>query len=103
MGQRDHQPTRNSIGGGSDKTSLVCLNSGSMTRFANQEGHSDSAIDLTLVSVTICDDCMLETLECHGSDHVPCLSMVRRKRSRVKKKVKGLSRTPLMKVTLSVS
>jgi ribonuclease HI len=71
-----------------DKTSLVCLNSGSMTRFANQEGHSDSAIDLTLVSVTICDDCMWETLECHGSDHVPCLSMVRRKRSQVKKKVK---------------
>ena len=71
-----------------DKTSLVCLNDGSMTRFANQEGHTDGAIDLALVSVAASDDCTWETLQSHGSDHVPCLTKVRRKLCRRKRKVK---------------
>ena len=42
-----------------DQTTLACLNNGSMTRFANQEGHTDSATDLALVSVAALDDCTL--------------------------------------------
>ena len=71
-----------------DQTTLACLNNGSMTRFANQEGHTDSAIDLSLVSVAALDDCTWSTMPCHGSDHVPCLTLVRRRQSRVKRRVK---------------
>ena len=70
-----------------DKTNLACLNNGSMTRFASQEGHTDSVIDMALISVSAYDDCTWETLQEHGSDHVPCLSMVRRERNWVRKKV----------------
>ena len=48
---------------------------------------SDIAIDMALISVSAYDDCIWETLQEHGSDHVPCLSMVRRKRNWVRKKV----------------
>ena len=46
-----------------DKTSLACLNNGSMARFASKEGHTDSAINLALIYVSAYDDCTWETLQ----------------------------------------
>ena len=58
---------------------LICINDNTCTRLAKQEGHTDSVIDLALVSPELVSLLKWKVLTCHGSDHLPCSILLKRK------------------------
>ena len=65
-----------------DKSNVTCINNGSMTRQASRPGDSDSAIDLTITSLSIAPRCKWQTLGKHSNDHYPCTVWIKRKKCR---------------------
>ena len=64
-----------------DKSNVTCINNGSMTRQASRPGDSDSAIDLTITSLSIAPRCKWQTLGKHSNDRYPCTVWIKRKKS----------------------
>ena len=69
-----------------DSCNLICLNDGSVTRLAQREGDSDSAIDLALVTPSIVPSSSWFAMGSLGSDHLPCGVHVRRHSERQARK-----------------
>ena len=63
-----------------DRCNITCINSGSMTRQATRDGDSDSAIDLTIASLSIAPRCKWQTLGKHSNDHYPCTVWIKRQK-----------------------
>ena len=59
---------------------LICLNDGRITRMATRQGDEDSAIDLALAASALASDCRWNVLGHYGSDHYPCLVLVKKDR-----------------------
>ena len=65
-----------------DQCDLSCLNTGSMTRLASRDGDSDSAIDLALATLNTATMSKWNVLDDHGSDHLPCTVLIKRRKSK---------------------
>ncbi|RUS86340.1 hypothetical protein EGW08_005925 [Elysia chlorotica] len=68
------------------ENNLTLINTSAMTRLAQRDGEEDSNIDLAVIKMRDADQQKWQDLHSYGSEHLPCVVMIKKEGKDVKRK-----------------